>query len=422
MTWSTVNAHTGRTRIGVQASLGTISSNMKDVVLRGPANPLGALARQMKERQDERRYQHDVQAPVKGLQSGATAELMIDGKRLSTRLASGASPVAFSHASALSHQLVLRAGLGGELTPAAGSTAAGTPAADSVGVASGHGSRFIPGQIAIFSGHPRRVLSVSTDTLVPFPDLALAAVPSAGDAILNAYNYHLGMAGDTTVFSLQHAHTESGSAETQRQALGFHGGLALTLTVGEIVGYKLSGNVLSFTDPSDLSISLATTADDMGAPMVWEPVCYLAAVGTDSAPSDAQLSTIEVTIPRKWQRVPGSGGTEGVCAVVDTASHDTPCKVTISGHMGLAAWTAFAAGTEKYLLAYTQDGSGSDQRTLGVYFPRLAIEGDPQMELNGDLVFFKVTMRALIAQDITSTPTPGSTAPIAISPMIVFLG
>lgn len=420
MSWDKVNANNGRTRIGYQSALGTISSNLKDLVLRGPANPLGALARKMLERRDERRLQHDVQAPVKGLQSGAPAELMVDGKRLVTRLSSSATPVAFSHASALSHQLVLRAGLGGELAPAAGSTAAGTPAVDSVDVASGHGSRFIPGQIAIFNGAPRRVLTVSTDTLVPFPDLAGA--PSAGDAVLNAYNYHLGVTGDTAVFTLQHAHTESGTAETQRQALGFHGGLSLTLTIGEIVGYKLSGNVLSFTDPGNLSLTMESVADDMGAPMVWEPTCYLGSTATDSAPSDAQLSTIEVTIPRKWERVPGSGGVEGVCAVLDTASHDTPGKVTISGHMGLAAWTAFAADTERYLLAYSQDGSGSDQRTLGVYFPRLVIEGDPVTELNGDVVFFKCTMRMLMARDVSATPTPGSTAPIAISPMIVFLG
>jgi len=420
MSWSTVHAAAGRTQIGVQSALGTVTSNWRDLVLRGPANPLGALARKMLPRKDERRYQHDAQTPVKGLQAGASVEMMVDGKRVSTRLASGASPVAFDSASALSHQVLLRAGIGGELTPAAGSTAAGTPSAASCAVASGHGSRFVAGQIAIFNGTPRRVLSVSTDTLGLFPDLALGAIPSSGDAVLNCYNYHLGLAGDSTVYSVRHAWTESGSAETQRQGLGLHAGLSLTLTVGELVGYKLAGQVLSFTDPGDLSMSLATTADDMGAPLVWNPTCYLGS-GT-SAPSDAQLSTIEVTIPRKWQTVQGSGGTQGVVAVKDVASHDTPCLVKISGHAGAAQWTAWAAQTERYLLAYTQDGSGTDQRTLGVYFGRLVFEGEPQVTINGDLVFFEATLRALMPTDITSTPTPGSTAQIAVSPMIVFLG
>lgn len=417
MAHSLVHAANARTQIGVQSSLGTVASTMVDLVIRGPALPLGGLNRKMLERRDERRYRRQILAPVKGLKAGAPVELTVDAKRVATRLDGSASPVAYDDSGPLSHQILLRAGLGAELDPNAGSVTAGSPSTTSIPVTTGHGSRFAVGQIVVIGGYPRRITAISTDTLTVYP--ALPSSPATGVAVLNAYQYYPGE-NDTMAMSVRHCPVEYGVAvELQQQALGVHGSLEITCTVGEIVQYAYKGEAVDWTEPGDLSVTLDTVADDMGAPMVWEPVIYLQSAGT--APSVVQISEMKVSVPRKWQRVPGPG-TEGVSQITEVASHDEPITVEISGHMGTAEWTAFAAGTARWMMAYTQDGSGSDQRTLGVYFPRLVHAVPPTYKIDGALVFFTAVLRAEMATDITATPTPGTTAEISVAPMILFNG
>ena len=416
MSWDRVNANNGRTRIGVQSALGTAAGTMVDLVVTAPELPLGKLTRKMIPRKDQRRYRRDNLAPVKGLKAGAPVELMADCKRIATRLATGASPQAFDDSAPLSHQILLRAGLGGELDPQPGSAATGTPSTTSVAVTSSHGSRFALGQIVIVNGHPRRVTGISTDTLTLYP--ALASAPSATDAVLNTYCYYPAE-NDTLAITVEHAPTESGTPELQQRATGVHGALEITLSVGDVVRYAYKGSAVDWTEPGDLSISLATTADDMGAPMVWDPVIYLQSAGT--APSVVQITDLKMTIPRKWQEIPGPG-TQGVSAIAEVASHDAPITFEIAGHMGTAQWAAFIAQTERWLMAYTQDGSGTDQRTVGLYAPRVVFAEPPTAEVNDGLVFFRGKLHALFGTDITATPTPGTTAETAIAPLLWFLG
>lgn len=416
MSWDRVNAHNGRTRIGVQSSLGTAAGTMVDLVINSPELPLGKLTRKMIPRRDQRRYRRDNLAPVKGLKAGAPVEMTVDCKRVATRLAAGASPQAYDDSAPLSHQILLRAGLGAELDPQPGSAATGTPSTTSVAVTSSTGTRFALGQIVIVNGAPRRVTGISGDTLTLYP--ALANAPSATDAILNAYNYFPGE-NDTLALTVEHAPTESGTPELQQRALGVHGGLEITLTVGDVVRYAYKGTALDWTEPGNLSIALDTVADDMGAPMVWDPVIYLQSAGT--APSVVQITEMKVSVPRKWREIPGPG-TQGVSAIAEVASHDMPIMIEIAGHMGTAQWAAFAAQTERWLMAYTQDGSGTDQRTVGLYAPRVVFAEPPNSEVSDGLVFFRGKLLPLFATDIDSTPTPGSTPETAVAPLLWFLG
>lgn len=421
MSWELVHASNSRTQIGVQSALGTVAGTWIDLVLTGPANPLGALSQKMIVRRNESRLRRQVQAPVKGLKTGAPVELACEAKRILVRLDASATPQAYNDSGPLSHQILLRAGIGAELAqdgaaPQAGSATTGTPGTTSIPVTSSTGVRFAVGQIVIIGGYPRRVTARSTDTLTVYP--ALPTAPSSGVAVLNTYCYYPGEY-DHLALSVRHAWVEEGSAETQQQALGVHGGVEVAFEVGDLVRYAYKGMALDWTEPGDLSMSLATTADDMGAPLVWDPVIYLSSSG--SAPSLAQISKIKVTLPRNWQEVPGPG-TQGVSAITEVASHDAPITVEISGHMGTAEWAAFVAGTARWMMAYTQDGSGSDQRTLGVYFPRLVFLEPPTTTVEGSLVFFSAKLQAQMATDITATPTPGSTSEISIAPMLFFLG
>jgi hypothetical protein len=150
MTWENVSKRNGIVWMGRESTFGTAASNMIALLNRAdPPWPNAGATQQMIGRQDSLTSRRAYQTPVKGMKSGSPVALSVDVKPTSGRLNAAASPVAFSNASALSHQLLWRAAMGGELTPAAGTTVDSYSAPD-VTVASGHGSRFAVGQWLLY--------------------------------------------------------------------------------------------------------------------------------------------------------------------------------------------------------------------------------------------------------------------------------
>ncbi len=300
---SVIHAQTSRTNIGAESTFGTVSSNMRHLqILEG--DPMAELATQTAPNPAQVRRQREFVDPVQLTRKGSQLKLRAALKKVPAILNAAASPVAFNHADALSHQLVMRAAFGGELTPAAGSTVAsssGTPV-NSITVASGHGSRFVPGQVIIVTGEgPRRVKTVSTDTLTLDPPLS--GTPSVGTVVRNCYCYHV-VEKDSQTFSVEHAPVESGTPIGEMRALGCYGSATFKLDVNALSEIELTFTAVNWQGPGDLSIGDAPAADDMGATLAWNPTNWLAAsLATLPSPSD-EIATATVTLPRMWVSIP----------------------------------------------------------------------------------------------------------------------
>lgn len=416
---------TSRTRIGAQSvGLATAASTMKDIEIIGPANPLGESVQKTTANNAQTRRRRDFQPTIRLQKSDSPVKFSVYMKGLATVLNAAATPHAFTHASALSHQLFYRALFGGELTPAAGSTVAsssGSPVG-SITVASGHGSRFVPGQIIAIERTDaapwvRRVTAVSTDTLTISPPLEDAAAPSAGDVVRNAFCYFLAE-HDSQTFTVEHLAREDGTPETQMRALGVHGGGSFKLGINEAAEVSFDGTSVSHTTPDDLSISDDPVADDMGDPLVWQPVVWWSSLST--APDVAEISTMALNVARKWQSVPGAV-LEGVGSVHEVAGRGEPLSIDCEGLFSKDAWDAFVAKTERPFVAYTVVGTGSSARVVGFWCPRTQVIESPTIGAMDALMSRKFKLRPLMATDISGATPALSTPEIRTSNVVWFM-
>lgn len=419
---STVALHveTSRTRIGVQASLGAASSNMKDLeILAG--DPAAGLTQQTVDNPAQVRRRRQYKDKVSLTKKGSPVDLEVAIKRLATVLASGTSPVAFDHADALSHQIVMRAALGAELTPAAGSTVAGssgTPV-NVVSVASGHGSRFAVGSIIIIVGEgPRRITAISTDDLTVSPPLS--GSPSVGTVVRNCYCYYTGES-DSTVYTVQHVPVESGTPVAEHQMIGAHFSPEFMLEVDNLARLKLSGACLDWTGPSDLSIGDAPAADDMGSPLAWNPTFWLESSFATLPSAADEVGTVKIGLPRKWQMVQGST-INGVGSVHEVAGRGEPIDIDVEGLYDPDWWTRRAASTNLSFVGYTSDGTGSSSRYFGFWCPTVKVIEQPTRGAIDALLSSKAKLRAMQATDIDAETAALSTAGIRTANIIFFLG
>ena len=422
-----VHTETSRTRIGVQASsIGTAASTMKDIeILGGGGSPLGKLTQKTEPNRAQVRRRREYKQPIKLTKVGSPVELATNVKGLATVLGTAATPVAYTNSSALSHQLLLRMLFGAELTPAAGSTVAsssGTPV-DTVTVASGHGSRFVIGQIIVIerSGAApwvRRVTGITSDALTVFPPLDDSPATSA--VVRNCYCYYPGET-DSTTFTIEHTAVESATPVTQKRAVGVFGQGEFKLENDTAAELSFKGECLDWQGPDDLSISDDPVADDMGDPLVWSPTFYLG-MTSGAAPSvAADVASIKVSVPRKWQKVHGSV-VNGVGSVHEVAGRGEPIEISVESLYDNAWWTRFGSDTDLNLLAYTCVGTGSSARVFGFYFPLVRAVETPADEVKEALAFAMVKLRAFQAEDISGATPALSVAQIRTTNCIAFVG
>lgn len=421
-----LHSQTSRTRIGVQASIGTASSNMRDIeVLGGQNAPLAGLVQATAMNAAQVRRRREGRAPVKLVKAGAPVDFTAYVKGLASVLGASATPVAFSNSSALSHQVLLRMGLGGELAPAAGSTVAsssGSPV-DEITVASGHGTRFVVGQIIVIeraNAEPwvRRVTDVTSDTLTVYPPLD--ASPATSAVVRNAFCY-FPAEYDSTTFTIEHAPVETGTPTAQKRAVGAHGQTTFTLDNGAVAQMAFAGQCLDWQGPDDLSISTDPVADDMGAPLVWTPRMFLGDSWA-SAPSVAgEVATVKVTIPRKWQTVPGSV-INGIGSVHEVAGRDEPITVEVEGLFDDGWWSRFTSDTRETLIAYTVVGTGSSARVFGCWMGRVGVVESPTSQTKDALIYTQAKLQAFLDTTITGSDPAMSVAQIRTANCIFFMG
>ena len=417
---SIIHSQTSRTNIGAEGTFATVSANMRHVqILDG--DPVAELATQTAENPAQVRRQREYVTPVTLTRKGSQVKLRAALKKVPAILNAAATPVAFDHADALSHQLLMRAAFGGELTPAAGSTVAsssGTPV-NTIVVDTGHGSRFVPGQIIIVTGEgPRRVKTVSTDTLTIDPPLS--GTPSVGTVIRNCYCYHV-VEKDSQTFSIEHAPVESGTPIGEMRALGCYGQGSFKLDVNALSEVEVTFTAVNWQGPGDLSIGDAPAADDMGDTIAWNPTFWLASSFATLPSASDEIATANVSVPRKWQEVAGSVS-NGVGSVHDVSGRGEPIDIDVEGLFDADWESRFVAGTTLSLVMFTTVGTGSSARYLGLWFPTCKVVESPKRKTNDALLYSTAKLRAYMAVDIGGATPALSTAAIVTSNVVAFMG
>ena len=400
MTWENVNKRNGIVRIGRESTFGTASSNMKALLNRAdPPWPLAGKTQKMIARQDSLTSRRAYQTPVKGMKSGSPVSLAVDVKPPSGRLNASATPVAFSHADALSHQLLWRAAMGGELTPAAGSAVVSVSSAD-VTITSTHGSRFAVGQWLLYEATAgtltlHQVTGIATDVLTVQPPLP--GTPQAGEVIRNLYNYYLAE-DDTQTFTVDHAPIEAGSNEAQSRGRGCVFSPELTLPLGEVPMLTLTGTSADHDGFGDLSLSETPVSDDMGSPFALDVSSgngglWLAS-SLSSAPSASLITAVKLTIPRQWQEIPGAGGVSSLAAIKEVASLQQQIQVELTLRGGTAEVTAFANMSSRHLVLFGLSGTGTSGRAFLVHVPKAVPATPPTVTPDGELAFCRMVLTA----------------------------
>lgn len=400
MTWENLNKHSANVWIGVESTFGTTSSNMRPLIIASdPPWPNAGQTTKMIPRAEARPSRRAYQSPVKGMESGSPVTFGVDLKPISTRLNSAATPVAYSNAAALSHQIVLRAALGAELTPAAG-TAAVSYSAPDLTVTTGHGSRFTIGQwIGVVSSvglEVRQVTAIATDVLTLQPPLSGAVVGT--EEVHNAYCYYPAE-DDTTTYTIEHAPIEAGSNEAQTRARGaVFNNPEFSIAFGDVPKLTMNGTSAAHDGPGDLSLSEAAQTDDMGSPFAFDVSSGNGSAWLSSSlasvPSAALITSAKVSIPRQWQEIPGAGGVSSLAAVKEVASPSQPITIEIELRGGTAEVTAFASMTARHLVLWSIYGSGTSARAIGWHFPNTIPAMEPVVQINGELAFCKATLIA----------------------------
>ena len=415
-----IHSQTSRTRIGAEATFGTVSTNMRDVqILDG--DPVADLATQTAENPAQVRRQREFVAPVQLTRKGSQLKVRVALKAVPSTLGASATPVPFDDAAALSHQLAMRAAFGGEATPNPGSIVtgtAGTPV-NQVTVDSGDGANFVVGQVIIVEGHgPRRVTAISTDTLTVKPPFASA--PANNTVVRNAYNYHV-VEKDSQTFSLEHAPVESGTPAAEMRALGCYGSASFKLDVNGLSEVELTFTAANWEGPGDLSIGDTPVADDMGSTLAWNPTFWLAtSLATLPSASD-EIATASVSIPRKWQEVAGSV-VNGMGSVHDVSGRGEPIDIDVEGLFDADWESRFTAQTTLSLVMFTTVGSGSSARYFGLWFPTVKVVESPKRKTNEALIYSTAKLRAFMAVDIAGATPALSTSQIQTSNVVAFMG
>lgn len=410
-------------RIGYQAALETASSNMIRLTQWGDDAPIGTAVRQTFANQSATARRRQGLPPIRGPRVGGSVGFTVPLRGVPSVLNAAASPNPFTHASALPFQLLWRAVLGAELTPAAGSavvSSSGTPV-DEIELTSTHGARFAIGQVVvpIIGGvpYPCRVADITTDTLTITPPLPSGVTPSVGDVVRNAYCYYP-PERDSTVFTFEHAQVEASGATTQRRAVGVYGSGEINLTTNQPGSIVFSGTSVDHTDPGDLSISTNPANELDGSVLVWTPKLYLADT-LSAAPNVSGLTSVKIRVPRSWQTVPGST-INGIGSVHEVAGRDAPVAIECEGLFNSDWWTGFESGTDYSFIGFTTYGSGTSARVAGFWAGVTHLAATPQVAALGKLRSSKFTLTCETDTTITGANPALNVAGIRTANLIAF--
>lgn len=422
-----------RLRIGYESTFGTAASNMKDLAIVDAASKglLRGSTTETAPNKDAGRYLHDEHAVILLRKAKSPFEFQVYLKALAARVATGTSPVASTHASALSHQVLFAHLFGAEAAPAEGSLVV-SHTSDTVTVTTGEGSHYPIGTMIAAASDVadgfeiRQVIARSTDALTVDRAWSGTLTDTTG-ALFGGYTYYRPELHRSSI-TIEDALVETGTPTNQVRARGGYGSMEFALEIGQPATCTIKGLTTTHTDPGDLSISMIDTADDMGDPFAWFPKCYLntaASAGSASstaAPTVLDPLAVKIMVPAKWVEIPSGNGVEGVSQVVNLAGiEDGAVMAEVEFLYDVAYWADFTAQTIKSFTTWTQRSSGASARFVGFHLPYCRVRGEPVRSVKNGLEIVTIKLAASMNRVITSHPTPGSTGAQSLSPVQFFL-
>lgn len=402
---------TGRTKVGIESTFGTVAGTMVDVYPRerGAISLGQAQVKLADERPTKFAHQRNLRGPLEW-----AAKLGFDIRTGAEQLLAAATPATPPDL------LLLKALWGGELA-SAGSTAAAGSTTTSVNVQTGHGSRFAVGGIAAFevSGvlYPRKVKAIATDALTL--ELALPGSPASGALCVNGYGYYPTQSNAQSV-SVQHAainHANLSDYAQQWELRGGTGDATLTLEPGKtpMVGYELRGAVWSgpSSAPGLLPAPAAAETQPVGFVLnnttVWfQPVAATTTLHTPIRKMDLKLNGGMIHLP-EYGGVEGRSGVERV--------GDGYCFATgeITKLYDPTFDAYYASETAMRLTMIQQYGTGLTARFVVVEVPTFFLSERPKVEFDGGVRVHKFSFEALEDASITSPATDAARAPVRVT-------
>lgn len=370
---------------------------------------------------DERVLRNDVIHAIHGLQLSSRFALKCYLKTTPAvlQLEDAAIPGSIPERIILTHAL-------GTEHAAEGSTAVNAGSSTTaVVVQTGHGTRFKKGTfIAVqISGAMEwaKITNIATDTLTVAP--ALSGTPADGAIVRNLYNY---AAAEAHANSLTIQQANVGDSAAQYTFNGCHGNFALELPdFGQLPMMTLSITATSTVGPSAQSISVASAADVMGAPIVFRPEVYIAAGGTITRGTRTVVEGIGVEYTNNWEQVRDGSTASTVAAVVDTGGRPRAVKFTCRTRFDTDWETGFNADTSYNIVMVQRIGTGANAAFWIFSLPNAKLVAKPKPSKVGERMYLDLEFSGLRdTQPIIApiTPETGTDLDLIGSPFKVAFG
>jgi hypothetical protein len=353
---------------------------------------------------DESALLYDYKNPVVGLES-CKPKFTVYARPDATQLTQAASPATPWLGT------ILKAALGGEVTPAAGSNIVTGSTTTSLNVTDSEGSRltaYVPFLVDV-GGVPEPTFATAIATGgnpdVATLGLALSTTPTAGEDIINTYTYYP-TASNTTTFTLQHAY--AGNSARQWTMNGCVAtGLSIDVPRDGLIkiGVEAMGSV--HTGPSAQSISVAYAADPMNPPFgVRESIFVLQSTSTTTR-THYPIHSFAAKLNLGMTLIPEVGGTtEGVVGAMRTGERlfaEFTVRIRADNVRDTTDWVS---RTDMFMLFAVPRGSGSTKQWLIIYAPKVVIVGKPKAIREGARDLMELTLRTKVNTSGTPNNVP----------------
>ena len=366
---------------------------------------VGDLQTEMLDVPDVRVRRDDNPAKVRGLQIGSKVGAI---KWHLKEVPEAAQLVAAATPAALTPRLVWRHGIGTEHA-AAGTTISGSGSTDTeLDVASAAAIKKGTWCAVIVAGEWEwfKVLDVDTGATPDRITIAppLSAAPATGAAVKQLYNY---TRRETNTRSLTVQQAYVGDTTAQHTANGCYGELSFEWPeFGKLPTMALSLTATRYVLGSQ-ALSVAPSADEMGAAGYFAPSVYLAEPGDLDRAEPAACEALSIEFVEAVEMVRDPSATQTVHSVLRVGGRPVAVKASLKVRFDHAVDDLFAAGTDLQYVVVQRYGSGTTATLYVWELPRARIVGQPKRVKVGERLYVEIQLEGLIDDAVTLASETG---------------
>ena len=401
---------TGRTKLGIESTFGTLAGTMVDVY--PDSGGLLDLKQEQIKLRDER--------PTKTAHQQNVLSMLSWGGKMAFK---ARAPVAQLNAAATAvtppQGLLPKALWGGE-AKAAGSTIVSATTTE-LTLASGHGSRFPVGTwgAVVISGVPVpfKVITQVSDVIGVYP--TLPGVASASAVVYNSVCYYPTQS-NTQRLSVQHAKPNAANGsdyDQQWEARGATGDLGLELKIGQVPMLSADLRGAPWTGPSSAPglLPAPAAAETQGTPFVFNNATVLWQPTTTLTRVHQPIKGIDFKFDGQMMHLEDPGGTEGKIGVERVGSEFMMVSGAIQKRFDGTFDGYYAAGTPLWFCAMLPLGSGTSTRWMIVEISTMFLSQKPGLADDGGMTRHGFEWEGLEDQTITSPATDLARAPFRVA-------